>query len=1092
MKKLVLTSAALVCLLLMTANAWGQSPVPMASTNTYLEDFSTISSWANGFTSPTEATRFGSVAVNATGTIPDGKRITTSSATFSTGTSGGVQKGTQALVLLSTGTTDNTSSVAVDLFLDFTGVNAGTLSFDWATVFNSTGNRNGSMRVYTSTDGTTFNELTSAAVLNFTNNVAASGSIVDVQLPASFNNSPTARIRFYYYNGTGGTTGSRPKLSLDNLKVTAIATGPTAEPTVQASNVTFNNVTATSMNVSWTNGNGSSRLVLAKQGSPVDAAPADGTSYTASASFGSGSSLSPATSSNASRTVAVGRRAPITNTTTITRTNADSISPTSTGIRTSGASASIAPAVVATGNYVVFAGTGNNVTVTNLQPSTTYYFAVFEYNGSGSGTNYLTTNPATGSQMTAAAFQISGTVRSRGGAGISGVALTLSSGDTAIANTVTDSNGNYTFSTVQAGGDYTVTPSSTSFTFSPASTSFNALGGNQVADFTALPRVIISEFRFHGVDPDGAGALTAAANEFIELYNQTDENVTITGWTLRTSDGTTLLTLPAALIPARGHYLVAGAGYGLASYAAADASFASDISDGAGVALFNNNTVFDAGTRLDAVGFSGVGDSVYREGTGLTPAGGITSDADMTFVRRLGAGVPSDTDDNQTDFLFITTGGGIYNSRQSMLGAPGPENTSSPITRNSQIRLALLDPSVPSSQSPNRVRDLTSDPPNNSTFGTMSIRRTVTNNTGANITRLRFRIVDVTTYPAPSGTADLRALTSGQITVMVTGGASKTVQGTTLEQPPTQTGGGGYNSTLAAGTVTLNAPLANGATLDVQFLLGVQQSGYFRFLVNIEAITQAPVSASEHLVMGNPSNATTDVNQPTNYLMEKPQYVLSYHRDRGTPIWTSWHLDSNWLGSAARQNDFRADTTLPAGWYQVQGTDYSGSGFDRGHMTPSADRTKTVADNSATFLMTNMIPQAPDNNQGPWADLENYLRTLVSSGNELYIISGGSGTGGSGSGGGTTTTIASGHVTVPSQTWKVIIVLPVGTDDVNRVTASTRTIAVIMPNAQGIRSTPWQNFRVSVDQVEALTGFDFFSNVPVGIQASIESTVDNQ
>jgi endonuclease G len=161
-------------------------------------------------------------------------------------------------------------------------------------------------------------------------------------------------------------------------------------------------------------------------------------------------------------------------------------------------------------------------------------------------------------------------------------------------------------------------------------------------------------------------------------------------------------------------------------------------------------------------------------------------------------------------------------------------------------------------------------------------------------------------------------------------------------------------------------------------------------------------------------------------------------------------------------------------------------------MTPSADRTSTVADNSATFLMTNMIPQAPDNNQGPWADLENYLRTLVSAGNELYIISGGTGTGGTGSNGGTTTTIAGGHVTVPSQTWKVIIVLPVGTNDVSRVTASTRTIAVIMPNAQGIRSTPWQNFRVSVDQVEALTGFDFFSNVPAGIQASIESTVDNQ
>ena len=166
----------------------------------------------------------------------------------------------------------------------------------------------------------------------------------------------------------------------------------------------------------------------------------------------------------------------------------------------------------------------------------------------------------------------------------------------------------------------------------------------------------------------------------------------------------------------------------------------------------------------------------------------------------------------------------------------------------------------------------------------------------------------------------------------------------------------------------------------------------------------------------------------------------------------------------------------------MQGTDYSGSGYDRGHMTPSGDRTVSVPINSETFLMTNMIPQLPANNQGPWADLESYARTLVSQGNELYIISGGSGTQG---------TIASGHVNVPSQTWKVIIVITSGTDDVNRVTTTTRTIAVIMPNS-GTINADWRTYRVSVDQVEALTGFDFFSNVPVGIQAAIESTVDNQ
>ena len=204
-----------------------QTPVPMSSQSglTYTENFADIANWTNNFAAGIGASRWGSVAVNAVGTIPDGVRITTSTATFSTGTSGGVQKGTGNIVQLSTGATSNTTANAIDFFLDFTGVNAGTLSFNWATVFNSTGDRSSSLRIYTSTNGTTFTELTAAQVLNKANNVAASGSITTVALPASFNNSATARIRFYEYNGaTTGTTGSRAKISVDNVTVTAVAT----------------------------------------------------------------------------------------------------------------------------------------------------------------------------------------------------------------------------------------------------------------------------------------------------------------------------------------------------------------------------------------------------------------------------------------------------------------------------------------------------------------------------------------------------------------------------------------------------------------------------------------------------------------------------------------------------------------------------------------------------------------------------------------------------------------------------------------------------------------------------------------------------
>lgn len=246
--------------------------------------------------------------------------------------------------------------------------------------------------------------------------------------------------------------------------------------------------------------------------------------------------------------------------------------------------------------------------------------------------------------------------------------------------------------------------------------------------------------------------------------------------------------------------------------------------------------------------------------------------------------------------------------------------------------------------------------------------------------------------------------------------------------------------------------------------------------------TNPPPSSNVHLTMGNPSNAVTNVSSPTNYLMEKPQYALSHHNGNNIPNWVSWHLDSSWIGSTPRQDDFRADTTLPSGWYRVGSTSYSGSGYDRGHMCPSGDRTSSVANNSATFLMTNMIPQAPTNNQQTWANLENYSRTLAASGNELYIISGGQGVSGY---------INNGNVAVPTYTWKVIMVLPSGTNDVSRVTNSTRLIAIFMPNTNSVVSD-WKQYRVSVDYVESMTGYNFFSNVSDSIENTIESVVDTQ
>ena len=197
------------------------------------------------------------------------------------------------------------------------------------------------------------------------------------------------------------------------------------------------------------------------------------------------------------------------------------------------------------------------------------------------------------------------------------------------------------------------------------------------------------------------------------------------------------------------------------------------------------------------------------------------------------------------------------------------------------------------------------------------------------------------------------------------------------------------------------------------------------------------------------------------------------------------------MGTLVRVDTFRPDPAVLPTWYRVQATDFSNSGFDRGHMTPNADRDKetSIPINQATILMSNMVAQSPDNNQGPWAALENFLRTLTPA-NELYIVAGPHGVGGTGSNGGVSNTIANGHVTVPSSTWKVVLVIPKGDNDISRVTAATRTIAVNMPNIQGIRNNDWHDYLTTVDAIESLTGYDFFANVPDATENAIEGGID--
>jgi endonuclease G len=248
---------------------------------------------------------------------------------------------------------------------------------------------------------------------------------------------------------------------------------------------------------------------------------------------------------------------------------------------------------------------------------------------------------------------------------------------------------------------------------------------------------------------------------------------------------------------------------------------------------------------------------------------------------------------------------------------------------------------------------------------------------------------------------------------------------------------------------------------------------------------------SVHLLMGNPSNATTDTTNSDNFLMIKPQYALSYNNGKGTPNWVSWQLNESWLGPVDRCRNFSPDPTLPPNFLRIVTKNYTGSGFTRGHMTRSGDRTATSVDNCATFVMTNIVPQTEDLNAGPWLELENLSTNLVRQGKELYIIAGPSGRGGTGKNG-FKTTIGGNKITVPTSTWKVVVVLDQPDLGLKGITKDTRVIAVNMPNRQGISNISWKSFAFTVDEIENLTGYDFLSNVPETIQDVIEARKDNQ
>lgn len=239
------------------------------------------------------------------------------------------------------------------------------------------------------------------------------------------------------------------------------------------------------------------------------------------------------------------------------------------------------------------------------------------------------------------------------------------------------------------------------------------------------------------------------------------------------------------------------------------------------------------------------------------------------------------------------------------------------------------------------------------------------------------------------------------------------------------------------------------------------------------------------MLLGNPSNASPNPVNANNYLIDHKYYIESYNRDKAEPNWVSWHLSAKDLGATDRSNNFRPNETLPDGWYEADNNSYKRSGFDKGHNCPSGDRTSSADANSATFLMDNIIPQAPNNNEHTWEHLESYCRNKVKRGNEVYIIMGVYGSGGTGRNG-FARWIAEGHINVPAHIWKVVLIIPDGNDDLARIDESTQVIAIDTPNDNNITNN-WMNYICTVKDIENTTGYNLLSALPQPVQEALEN-----
>lgn len=206
-------------------------------------------------------------------------------------------------------------------------------------------------------------------------------------------------------------------------------------------------------------------------------------------------------------------------------------------------------------------------------------------------------------------------------------------------------------------------------------------------------------------------------------------------------------------------------------------------------------------------------------------------------------------------------------------------------------------------------------------------------------------------------------------------------------------------------------------------------------------------------------------------IIEHTSYVLAYSEEHEQALWVAYELDE-FKASANlfnRTDNFREDPNVSTGSATL--ADYSGSGFDRGHLAPAGDFKFSKTAMSETFFMTNMSPQKPGFNRGVWNRLEALVRNWAIEEEKLYVVTGGILHD-------TLPTIGANQVSVPQYFYKIVL---------DYTLPGIKAIAFLMENESS--NLPLHHFVVTIDSVESLTGVDFFPTLEDHLEAQLESTI---